>query len=178
VFAQQNPPVLALSPFASFQTYSSTLGFTQSLTYGVSLVYHSPLPQTAVFARIAFGKTDVEFDLVGSQDRIPVNTTSYQIGIHHQVLDVAGLFEIALSGSGGRISFSRPEKTISLGALGSTAISGKTETRTIYSVGALFSRSLSSRISVHLSPEAHIITPLSGKHGNYSISGGLAIGLL
>lgn len=177
LLAQQEPPTLALSPYGSYHGYGPALGFRPSFGYGFHVIY-SPLPRTAISARISLSRTSVEFDLINAQDRIDVGVISYQLGIRQQTASVGSLFDIDLSGNVGMIRFVREAKTISLGALGTTVIPEKTDTRSIYSVGVILSRAIGSRVSIDVMPEVQFISPLSQRQGNYSISGGLAIGIL
>ena len=177
LLAQQESPILALSPYGSYSGYGPSLGFRSSFGYGLHVIY-SPFLHTAVSARISLSRTSVEFDLINAQDRIDVGVISYQLGIRQQIASVGLLFDIDLSGNVGMISFVREAKTISLGALGATVIPEKTDTRSIYSVGMILSRAIGSQVSIDVMPEVQFISPLSERQGNYSISGGLAIGIL
>jgi len=177
LFAQQAPPTFVLSPYGSYYAYGPALGFRPSFGYGIHVIY-SPLLHTAISARISLSRTNVEFDLISAEDRLDVGVTTYQLGIRQQAARVGSLFNIDISGFVGMIRFVREAKTISLGALGNTGIPEKTETRSICSLGMILSRAAGSRVSINVMPEIHFITPLSDRQGNYSISGGLAIGIL
>ena len=177
LLSQEKSPLMALTPFASYQMFGRSLGFDPALGYGFHLSF-SPASRLAIVGSVSYSPTSVAFDLIGYRDRLDVSVTMYQIGASYALMTLANVADVGVAGRAGVMRFSREARSISLGALGSTSIPEQSESRSVLSTGLVLSRSLSRMISIYLSPELQFTTPVSNTQGNYSISGGLAIGIL
>ena len=122
-----------------------------------------------------FTSTDQQYDAIDAPHSVPSRVTTVFVQIEYLLLSVPAVFDLSPTIGIGSMHIQIDAQRVSLGALGEITIPESGENRTLYSAGLVASRQLVGRVGIRVSPMAWF-SPAGGP--NYSIQGGVSVGLL
>ena len=175
--AQQDTPAISLTPLVSYESFNNEVGLGSSIAYGAAVSY-TLNREMGIELSLLTSRTTEEFDLIATRGTLDVRRNVYQVQFHYLLLSLENLFETSSTAGVGLFHLSTDAQLVSLGALGQVVVPGRSETRSLVSLGIEFSKRLTSRVSVQVHPKAVFFTPLSPLQANYFLSGGIRVGIL
>jgi hypothetical protein len=173
--AQSQDHIFFLSPLVSYDSFRS-LGFPNGIEYGAAAGIR--LTSTlALAATVALGDRSQPFDLIGGSDQFHVRVIAYGATLEHTFAGEPGSVEAAVLLGGGGVFSAVEKRTVSAGALGVVTIPGRSQTRSFLHAGVRGSIPLTRNVAMTLSPALRVFTPFSSSAADFSIAGGIRVGL-
>jgi hypothetical protein len=169
-------PAFSIAPFASYNIYSESFSMHSAMSYGGAITM-SLTSRIGMEFNAQFGQSQQDFDVIGGTAFLGISTSAYQLQFQYLIFSLHKSLDVLGTAGIGMVRFTTDAHTVSLGALGEVIVPGRSETRSQYIIGVIFSTHVGPRISIRLGPAVRFITPLSPLQASYTISGGLAIGM-
>ena len=176
IFAQQEKSAFELGAGMSAGNSLRSKGITSQLGYEFSASF-SPFHRLKLGITLGATNSYAEYDLIGKIEREKIRSSIYQMQALFRLLDVPNFIDIDVTSHLGVIVLSSDEHPISIGALGSITIPGRSEHLFAWSMGTVISKSLFSKTSLFLSPQIVFVSPLRLSSAGYSLAGGLSFGI-
>lgn len=176
-YSQASKSLVLASSQVSVERLASSEGIPAFPSYGISLMI-VPSNALAVGVSATFADPTSEYDLVGSTVSQRLHLSSYRIVASVLLVSVSRIVDFSATGGLGFMTLRSEPRSISAGGFGTIVVSGQSEQFTTYSLGVRASTHLTSHISVFLSPELLLVSPVRVFSSGYLIGGGLAIGIL
>jgi len=174
--SNSQPHTLSFHAHASLSAFHNDFGLDYHLGFGASIGYG--LSERAETGLIGTWSTATrKFDLVGSTGNLDVRIAQYQGKLTYTVQSIFGIADVCPSASIGIIRLTTQSQTVQLGAIGNIRIPARTEDHFIYSGGIRLSRAIAPRLAIEVEPQVSLVST-SSLRANYSLTGGISLGIL
>ncbi len=174
--SQASPSPVSFSVQGSIKSFGKNLGFDPAFGYGGGASFSiSQTVQAELLIESVHSKK--EFDLIGSIGSLNVGITSYQFRLLYKIATIGNSVDLSASAGMGVATLKSSATTISLGALGRVVIPERSENRTLYTTSVRVSKTLAPRVAIQIEPEVFVLSPLPSAQSNYSLTGGITVGL-
>jgi hypothetical protein len=177
LLSQENSYKLTIAAGASKTKFDPQQGFNSPIRFGGQITY-SLFERLGVTLSLSSFSTKKTYEVIGDLEELNVATHIYQLKLQYLLFNATPSVRFYVNSGFGVVSFTTPERKISLGGFGQMTMPEKSDISELFSSGITITKQISPRINVHFTPEIFMFKSDRKVRTNSGLEGGIGVGIL